>query len=171
MAKLTKLSILLFILTCSTTVYSQTQKFGHIDLNALMQIMPEMKTAEKEFNDFQKDLEDVLAEMQQGYSVKLKELEALGNDVSEVKRNAKFSEIQALQQRIQNFQATAQQQAEQKNQQLIKPVYDKAIKAIEEVSVKQGLIYVFDTGTQVLLYKSNQSIDILPLVKQNLGIN
>lgn len=171
MKKLTNLLILFLIITSASTGYTQTQKFGHIDLNALMQAMPEMKAAQKEFETFQKDLEDVLAEMQQGYSVKLKELEALGNDASEVKRNAKFSEIQGLQQRIQNYQATAQQQAEQKNQKLIRPVYDKAIKAIEEVSVKQGLIYVFDTGTQVLLYKSNQSVDILPLVKQNLGIN
>lgn len=158
------------LLTCASTAYSQSLKFGHIDLNALIQVMPEMKAAEKEFNDFQKDLEEVLTEMQQGYSVKLKELEALGNDASEVKRNAKFADIQGLQQRIQNYQATAQQQAEQKYQKLLKPVYDKAVKAIEEVAAKQGLIYVFDSGVEVILYKSNQSTDILPMVKQNLGI-
>ena len=166
-----KFLTLALLITCTSTAYSQTLKFGHIDLNALIQIMPEMIAAQKEFTDFQKDHEEVLSDMQQGYSVKLKELEALGNDASEVKRNAKFAEIQGLQQRIQNYQATAQQQSEQKYQKLLKPVFDKAEKAIEQVSAKQGLTYVFDSGADVVLYKSNQSVDILPMVKQNLGIN
>jgi len=38
------------------------------------------------------------------------------------------------------------------------------------VAKEQGLIYVFDTGSKVVLYKSNQSIDILPLVKKQLGL-
>ncbi len=170
MRKLTKLLILLVILAFTTNGNSQTLKFGHIDLEELIQIMPEMASAEKEFDNFQNDLEEILAEMQQGYSAKLRELEQLGEGVSEVKRNAKFGEIQGLQQRIQNFQANAQRQAEQKYQQLVNPIYEKALKAIEDVAAQQKLIYVFDTGTDVVLYKSNQSIDILPMVKQQLGI-
>ncbi|HZH73372.1 MAG TPA: OmpH family outer membrane protein, partial [Mariniphaga sp.] len=82
----------------------------------------------------------------------------------------KIAELQELQQRIQNYHATANQQLQQKHAEVLEPVFDKAEKAIEEVAKEQGLLYVFDTGTRVVLYKSNQSIDLLPLVKKKLNI-
>jgi outer membrane protein len=108
--------------------------------------------------------------MQQNYQQKLAELEQLGEDASEVRRNAKITELQEIQQRVQNYQVTANQQLQQKQAELLQPVFDKAEKAIEEVAQEQGLLYVFDVGSRVVLYKSNQSVDLLPLVKQKLGI-
>ncbi|MCD6355563.1 MAG: OmpH family outer membrane protein, partial [Prolixibacteraceae bacterium] len=57
-----------------------------------------------------------------------------------------------------------------KQSELLQPVFDKAEKAIAEVAKEKGLIYVFDIGPKVVLYKSNQSIDIMPMVKAKLGI-
>ncbi len=148
----------------------QEKKFGHIDLQALIQALPEIKSAEAEMNTFQKELEDVLAEMQQNYQTSLQNLEQLAPDASEVKRNAAISELQNLQQRIQGYQQNAQQQIQQKYQELLNPLYEKATGAVEEVAAELKLIYVFDTGTNVLLYKSNESVDLLPLVKEKLGI-
>lgn len=149
---------------------AQNLKFGHIDLQALVQLMPERTSAETSFNSFQAELEDVLGEMQTNYQQKLKELEQLGENASEVKRNAKISELQDIQQRIQNYHVTANQQLQQKQAELLQPVYDKAENAIQEVAKEQGLLYVFDIGTKVVLYMSNQSIDILPMVKKKLGL-
>jgi outer membrane protein len=163
------LALVLFTVAFSSAG-AQNMKFGHIDLQALVQLMPERATAETDFNNFQSELEDVLGEMQQNYQTKLKELEALGEDASEVKRNAKITELQDIQQRIQNYQMTANQQLQQKQAEVLQPVFNKAEKAIEEVAQEQGLLYVFDIGTKVVLYKSNQSIDLLPLVKQKLGL-
>jgi outer membrane protein len=75
-----------------------------------------------------------------------------------------------MQQRIQNYQQTAQAQLNQKQTELLKPVFDKAEKTIEEVAKEKGLLYVFDIGSKVVLYKSNESLDVLPLVKTKLGI-
>jgi len=152
------------------TVRAQTAKFGHIDMQALIQVMPERATAETQFNAFQADLEDVLGEMQKELQTKMTEFEALGEAASEIKRNAKVQEIQALQQRIQNYQVTAQQQLQDKQSELLQPVFDKAETAIADVAKELGLIYVFDIGPKVVLYQSSQSTDILPLVKTKLGI-
>lgn len=170
MRNLMKLFVMILFAATTMSAAAQNQKFGHIDLQALVQVMPERAAAETEFNNFQADLEDVLAEMQQNYQQKLTELEQLGEDASEVRRNAKITELQELQQRIQNYQMTAQQQLQQKQAEVLSPVFDKAEAAIEEVAKEQGLLYVFDMGSRVVLYKSNQSIDILPMVKQKLGI-
>jgi outer membrane protein len=170
MRNLMKPLLLFFLAVITFSAGAQTQKFGHIDLQALVQLMPERVKAETDFNKFQADLEEVFGEMQQNYQQKLGELEKMNAETSEVRRNAKISELQELQQRIQNYQVTAQQQLQQKNSELLSPVFDKAEQAIEQVAKEQGLLYVFDMGPRVVLYKSNQSIDILPMVKQKLNI-
>ena len=166
------MAVLMFTVASYTAANAQALKFGHIDLQALVQVMPERTAAEAEFNTFQGELEEILSEMQKDYQVKLAEFQAMGEEVSEIKRNAKIAEIQDVEQRIQNYQVTAQQQVQQKQAELLGPVFDKAEKAIEEVAKEQGLIYVFDAGAgnRTILYKSNQSVDVLPLVKTKLGI-
>jgi outer membrane protein len=170
MRKLYKIQVLFVLFVFTNYAYSQTVKFGHIDLGALIQIMPERIQAEKEYNDFEKELQEVLDGMQQEYNTKLMQLEQFNNNPSEVKRNAKLNELQSIQKRIEKFQLTAQQQASKKYQDLLKPIFDKANKAIEEVALKQGLVYVFDSGTDFLMYKSQKSVDIFPMVKKQLGI-
>ena len=167
MRNLMKIAVLLLFFVAAT-VSAQAQKFGHIDMQALIQVMPERVTAEADFNAVQKEMEDILGEMQNDYQTKMKGLEALGADASEIKRNAKIGELQDIQQRIQNYTQAAQGQLQQKQAELLKPVYDKAQAAIEEVAKEKGLIYVFEANS--LLFKSNESIDVLPLVKAKLGI-
>jgi outer membrane protein len=94
----------------------------------------------------------------------------MGQEVSELKRNAKISELQNLNERIQGYHANAQQQIQKKYQELLNPLYEKAMEAISAVAKEQELMYVFETGSNVVLYKSNQSLDLFPLVKQKLGI-
>ena len=172
MRNLMKLTAVLFFIIATASVNAQTLKFGHIDLQALIQVMPERATAETNFNNFQADIEDVFGQMQKEYQQKLAELQQLGDAASEVKRNAKVTEIQDLRQRMENYQQTAQQQINQKMSELLKPVYDKADSVIAVVAKEKSLIYVFDVSANgsAVLYKSNQSMDLLPLVKEKMGI-
>lgn len=170
MRNLLKICAVLLFIVAAASSNAQTLKFGHIDLQALVQVMPERATAETQFNAFQAEIEEIYAGMQKELQQKYSELEQLGQDASEIKRNAKITEVQDLQQRLQNYQASAQQQIQQKYSELLKPVFEKAQKAIEEVATEKGLLYVFDTGSNVVLYKSNQSMDVLPLAKEKLGI-
>ncbi len=170
MRNLMKIATVVLFVATTATVGAQTLKFGHIDMQALIQVMPERATAETEFNAFQGELEDILGEMQTELQTKMGEFEKMDATVSEIKKNAKITEIQDLQQRIQNYQVTAQQQLQQKQSELLQPVFDKAEKAIADVAKENGLIYVFDIGPKVVLYQSGQSMDILPMVKTKLGI-
>ena len=170
MRNLMKFAAVLLFIGITASANAQTPKFGHIDLQALIQIMPERAAAETQFNAFQSDLEDIFGEMQKDLQAKMTDFEAMGDSASEIKKNAKIAEIQDMQQRIQNYQQTAQAQLQQKQTEVLKPVFDKAEAAIGEVAKEKGLLYVFDIGTKVVLYKSNDSMDVLPLVKTKLGI-
>jgi len=170
MRNLMKFVAVVLFVGITASVNAQTPKFGHIDLQALIQIMPERAAAETQFNTFQSDLEDIFGEMQKDLQAKMTDFEALGDSASEIKKNAKIAEIQDMQQRIQNYQQTAQAQHKKKKTEVLKPVFDKAEAAIGEVAKEKSLLYVFDIGTKVVLYKSNDSMDLLPLVKTKLGI-
>lgn len=165
-----KICVLGILLLSAGFANAQAPKFGHIDLQALVQIMPERAVAEKQFTAFQKELEDALGMMQKEAQAKYAEYITKRDSLSETVRKMKDDEISAMSERIQTYQQTASQQLQTKQSDLLKPVFDKADKAIKEVGAEKGLVYVFDMSSRVILYNSKESVDILPFVKTKLGI-
>jgi len=159
-----------FVLTAGF-VSAQSLKFGHIDTQQLLQVMPERATAETTLQKVGKDLEDQQTTIRTEYEAKLQSYIAKRDSLSDVALANVEQELQDMQQRAENFRQLAVQQYQTKQGELMKPIIEKINKTIETVAKEQGLIYVFDTqqGSPVL-YKSNQSIDLLPLCKTKLGI-
>ncbi len=149
---------------------AQAPKFGHIDIQQLIQVMPERTTAVSELEKTAAELETLLGTMQTELQNMFKEYTEKRETMSDLVRQAKEEDIQAKQQRIETFRSQSEQQLQQKQQDLMKPIIEKADNAISEVAKEQGLIYVFDISSRVVLYKSNQSVDVLPLVKKKMGI-
>lgn len=149
---------------------AQTPKFGHIDFQALVQVMPERADAEKKFTAYQKELEDALGVMQKEFQTLYMEYAQKKDSLTETVRKMKEDDLNAKSERIQTYQQNAQQQLQAKQAELLKPVFDKAEKAVKDVGLEKGLIYVFDMSSRVILYNSKESVDILPLVKTKLGI-
>jgi outer membrane protein len=165
-----KICVLGILLLSAGFANAQAPKFGHIDLQALVQIMPERATAEKQFTAYQKELEDALGVMQKDFQTLYMEYAAKRDSLSETVRKMKEDDLNAKNERIQTYQQNAQQQLQTKQAELLKPVFDKADKAIKEVGAEKGLVYVFDMSARVILYNSKESVDILPFVKTKLGI-
>jgi len=162
------------IVLCSVlfagSLSAQTLKFGHIDFQALLQAMPEREAAKAALDKVQASLEAQLGLMQKEYQDKGKEYVALAQakDANETLIKAKQDEVQSLQERIQTFQQTASEGLQKEESKQFQPVIEKARKAITEVAKEQGLLYVFEVNG--VLYHSEQSIDLISLVKTKLGI-
>ena len=76
-----------------------------------------------------------------------------------------------LNKRIGDFQTKAQADLQDQQVILFKPIQEKVDKAIKEVGKENGFVYVFDTGSGVLLYfDETKSTNIMPLAKAKLGI-
>jgi outer membrane protein len=167
-----RIVVVLFILLAGMVNVSkaQTLKFGHINIQQLIQVMPERTTAVEELEKTATELEDILGTMQTELQNMFTDYTEKRETMSDLVRQAKEEDIQAKQQRIETFRMQSEQQLQQKQQELMQPIITKADSAISEVAKEQGLIYVFDVSSRVVLYQSNQSIDILPLVKKKLGI-
>lgn len=150
---------------------AQTLKFGHIDFQQLLQLMPERETAQKAMTKVQTDLENQLTTMQKELQDKSKEYAAGMKTMTDAIRATKEDELQSINQRIQTFQAQAQEQLQKEQEKLFQPIIEKARKAISDVGKEQGLVYIFEANNNnAVLYHGDQSIDLLPLVKTKLGI-
>ncbi len=165
-----KICVLGILLFSAGFANAQAPKFGHIDMQALVQIMPERAAAEKQFMAYQKEIEDAYGVMQKELQAKFVAYSAKKDSMSETMRKMKEEDLQAMQERVQTYSSSAQQQLQAKNAELYKPILEKADKAVKEVGAEKGLIYVFDMSARVILYNSKESIDILPFVKTKLGI-
>lgn len=165
-----KLSIIVVFLLIGTTLFAQNLKFGHINSQELLSLMPERDSAQLILENYAQQLEDQLETMQVEYNNKVQQYLANQENYTNLIKQTKEQELTDLQERIQGFQNTAQQTIQQKEAQLIQPIIDKAEKAIKEVAEEQGFTYIFDLARGTILYFSDASQDILPLVKAKLNI-
>ena len=144
------------------------QKLGYVNVDSVFMQMPDRAKAQKELQQFTKELENQLttmnAELEKKYENYTQEAESLSPSV----KNMKERELQDLQTRIQSFQMSAQQDIQEKELELLQPIRDKVLKAVKDVGEEQGYMYIFDAS--MLIYKSDKGENLTPEVKTKLGL-
>lgn len=162
-------ALIIAVFSISTAVSQTKPKFAHIDSQELLEVMPEKAAADKQLEDFAKQLETQLTAMTKEWETKIQDYRANEAVMSDIIAQTKAEEIQNLEQRIQAFQQNAQQSLGKKEAEVYQPILDKARAAIEKVATDNEFSYVFDRSSGSLLYQPDAD-DILPLVKAELGI-
>ena len=155
------------LMLAASAAIGQKMMIAHVNYDSVLASMPEMDTVRNKAQNFVKQLETQLTSMQNDLQTKYQDYQLHVKDYTELIKGVKEKEMQDLQQRIQDFQQTAQQEIQKENERLIKPVNDRAHKAIKEVANEKGYKLVLDSGLESVLY-SEPSDDILPLVKVKL---
>ncbi|MCZ4695897.1 OmpH family outer membrane protein [Ancylomarina euxinus] len=170
MKRILKVTLLAVVLLTSANTFAQTLKLGHIDSSKLLAIMPEKDMAQKQIETKAKEFDTQIKAMQAEYQKLVEAYVAERETLSDAIRADREKAIQDLQNRMQTFDQFAQNKIQTTRQELLKPIFDKASKAIQEVGEENGFTYVLDLSTGVVLFNSSSSIDIMPLVKTKLGI-
>ena len=168
MTKTIKLALLL-ILVAAGSMQAQNLKFGHINSTQLLSLMPETKVADSTLQKFGTSLESQLKTMTNEYQSKVSEFRANEATMAEPIKEMKAKEINDLEQRIQDFQDSAQQSLQKKKEEIYTPIIKKAEDAIKGIAKEKGYSYIFDTSVGVVLF-AQESDDILPQVKTKLGL-
>lgn len=164
---------LLLILLLSFVFIQQTiaqSKFGYVNSQEILNLMPGMKNVEIQLQEFQKDLETE-------YNTQLSEFEKLSGELnkmikdgaSETLLNLKKDEVYKKQEMIQKLQQAYESELMEKEQLLLKPLLTELQKAINEVAKEKSINYVFDLSQGTLLFVT-ESDNISMDVKQKLGI-
>lgn len=161
--------VALMVLLSSNTI-AQNLKFAHINGQELLMVMPEREEAETKLKAYGQDLSDQIEELHVEYNNKVNTYMQRRATFTDAIREAREKELAELQQRIQEFEQTAQQDYQRMQGELMRPLMEKADEAIKKVAKREGYLYVFDLSAGSVVYFSDASIDILPLVKKELGI-
>ncbi len=170
--KTVKKSILLLTIALFISGFGFAQgslKIGYINSNKLMSTMPEADSAQAQVKAYAAGLQKQMQSMAQEYQSKVRSYQSNVGTMSDLIRQTKEKEISDLQQRIQAFQASADQDVQEKQQELFKPIIDKVKTAIDAVGKENGYSYILDVSQGVVLYYANGD-DVTPLVKKKLHL-
>ena len=148
---------------------SMAQKFGYVNSQELLSVMPEMTKADADLKAYAKTYQDQLEVMGKEFEKKGTEYQTNEKTYSEAVKEVKQKELQSLETRIRETQSSAQEKVSKKKEELYKPILEKADKAIKDVAKEKGFDYVFDASAGSMLY-AKDSDNILPLVKAKLGM-
>lgn len=157
-------------LTLGATAFTNAQsKVAHIATQELVESMPAYKDAMSQLQKLEKtydaEIKDMLTEAQNT----MQRYQSEAETVTEEENSKRASELQATERRIQEHSQRARQELKKKENDLIRPVIEKAREAIQKVARAQGYDYVLDssTGTGVILADGK---DLMSEVKSELGM-
>ncbi len=167
---LKKITLILMVALLPLFATAQTVKLGYINSQEVMMMMPEVNDVEKQLAEFNEKNMKYLQDMEKEIQDKYAKYEQEKDNMTEAIRKVQEEELMGLQQRLQTTYQALQQEAQKKQAELLKPLQDKLMAAIESVSKKQGLTMVYDMMSGAVVYKSEAAIDITPAVKKELGI-
>ena len=165
-----KLVLVVFVAITTLGASAQNFKFAHINSQELLDIFPGRDSAEAKLQKEYSDMQIIMEEMQVEFNKKYQDYLEKQESFSSIAKKTKEEELQELQGRIQNFQANAQDGLHQKEAELFKPIMDKAKAMVEEAGKEGGYMYVFDTSGGQVLYFSDKSVDLMPILKKKLGV-
>ena len=149
---------------------ANAQKFGHVNSQDIIQVMPEFTKARTDIEALTKQYEADLQSMQDELK---KKSEAYEKEQATLPANIKQrreTELQEMYQKIQqsyqdNQQALAKEQSEK-----MQAITTKVLDAIKAVGQAGGYVYIMDLSGGIPYISTTLSTDVTPQVKTKLGL-
>lgn len=146
---------------------SAQNKIGYISLDELIGVMPEAEKADTELKEYQASLsqqgQDMMKDLGDKDSIFVKDSAKLSPSMREIKRN----ELIAMYQQVQGWNQKAQDLYQQKLQEKVAPLREKAMATVKEVAKENGYTYVLDANSVMV---GPPGDDLIGLVKKKMGI-
>ncbi len=163
-----KTLLLIAVFTLGVGGVANAQKMGHIDFEKLVAEMPATKKLKLDIEKLGKTYQDEVEDMAKKLDAKMKKYTQEQNAQTKEINEIRAKEVQQENQRYEQLRQTAYQDMQQKQADGLKPIVEKAQKAIEEVAAEKGIVYVLDASMgKGLLVKKGE--DLYNAVKAKLG--
>jgi outer membrane protein len=163
---------LLVAMLFSLTIQAQSLKVGFTRIDYIISQMPESKQVNDQLTIQQTQAESELKRLQKDFTDKYTDYQKNGTQLTEPIRRDRETELQTLQNRIQDFSRTAQESLQTKYKQLMAPILSKVQQAIDTVAKQNNYPYILNMGTggsSDILYGAEEN-DITNLVLNRLSI-
>jgi len=139
-------------------------KIGHVDVAEILAALPERDSAASVLEKETKELQSTYDDMTVVYNKMLDDYEKGQSTFTEVVKKNKESELLDKEKRLQEFQQNASTSLQKRNSELIQPILNKIIKAVDKVAGENGFTYILDVSKGSVVYTSKDSQNINPLV-------
>lgn len=146
------------------------QKFGHVNAQDIIQVMPEYTKAKTEIEALQKQYEDDLKSMQEEMQ---KKAEAYEKEQASLPANIKErreKELQDMYQKLQQSAADNQQALQKASGEKMQAITTKVVDAIKSVGQAGGYVYIMDIASGIPYISTTLSTDVTDQVKAKLGL-
>lgn len=154
-----------------STASAQTLKLGYINTAEVIDVMPEREEAATAFEAYSKEWGEQFNALNAEFTTKVQDYQKKLPNMSPAMAQQAEKDINALRQRIQEFDQVAQEDLQRKQQELMQPIITKLQDAIAAVGKENGFTYVFDLSQGGILYFDESTANnIMPMVKTKLGL-
>lgn len=170
MKKFYVLCLLIIVAFSGAFVNAQNLKFGHLNMQSVLVVMPEYNKALdslQKMNDKYANQEEVL---QVEFNKKYADLTENQAGMDSLILQSKVAELQSMQQNLEAFQKLAGEKMQKLQADLLAGIMKKLESVVKEIGQELDLIYVFDVSGKNPIYTSEKSIDIYPMVKDKLKL-
>lgn len=165
-----KLILSLCVLGTTVMAANAQTKIGYININELVAVMPEAVKADKDLQDLQEMLQLKKAEL----TNKVVELDSLLTKTDTLPPKMTKAKLSLLKDdfkkyyiEFNQFDQKAQEELQQKQQELVGPIQNKAAETARAVAKENGYTYVFIKDALLVAPPAD---DILGLCKKKLNI-
>ncbi len=168
MKKITSLlAVLIFF-----TGFVSAQKYAFVDTEYILNNIPSYKAAKEQLDklskEWQKEIEDKYAEIEQMYKDYQAEKVLLTDDMRK-KREDDIINKEKVAKDLQKKYFGQEGSLFQKRQELIKPIQDEIYKAVKDIATENGYAVIFDTSSGPTMLYFNPRYDVSDDVLQKLG--
>jgi len=169
--------ILVLIAIAFTSVFASAQegvKVGYVDMEYIIQKLPQVKAIKSQLETEQKMLQNQLQRMQLEVEDKYLNYQNMAATMTPEQKQGAEQELQVMQQQLQEEAKKAEQKFQESSAKKFEPLEAEVLEKINEVSKEGDYTYVFNARTQmgdaILLYAKNEGDNLSPKVLAKFGI-
>ncbi len=164
-----KILVIAALALVSFAASAQTLKFGYVNYNEIVMLMPEMDSVRVQLEAQQKEASETFNAMYEEYQSKIQQYQQKEATWTPAIKEAKAREIQEIEVRLQETQQIFQQEIQQMEQTLQAPVMQKAQDAVISLAKANGLAFVFEQS-QMIYIDEAQGMNLTPEARKALNI-
>jgi len=159
----------LMLLMC-LPLSAMAQKFGHVNAQEIVQVMPEYTKAKTEMEALQKQYESDLKSMQDELQKKAEDYEKNSASLPDNIKQRREQELQEMYQKIQQSAQDNSQALQKASAEKMQAITTKVLDAIKSVGEAGGYVYIMDIAGGVPYISTTLSTDVTAQVKAKLGL-
>ena len=155
---------------CGFTTANAQAKFGHVNIQEIIQAMPEYTKAKNEIDALQAQYEADLKSMQDELQKKGEAFEKEQATLPENIKQRRQQELQDMYTKIQQSFQDNQQALQKASSDKMQAITNKVLDAIKAVGQSGGYVYIMEMGAGIPYISTTLSTDVTAQVKTQLGL-